>query len=140
MKKILHINMHSIRSNNAAKLHRTRAQSEPDLKPVITVKDHKSNTYAYQVSLRLRDGGTEVLKLVYQPYKPLSCGAQVWIETNTDVIDVVPLDLEGREIPLGLGHEHDARYFEAADNSGFDRQNDFAVFEGAPAVCALEAV
>jgi hypothetical protein len=29
-----------------------------------------------------------VAKVVYSPHKPLSCGARVWIELETDDVDV----------------------------------------------------
>ena len=48
-------------------------------KPVITVKTSKSNDYGHEV---------EILgpsKVIYSPCKPLSCGARVWIETESEV-------------------------------------------------------
>ena len=47
--------------------------------PVITIKTYKSNDYAYEVYI---DGPA---KVVYSPDKPLSCGAKVWVETESDV-------------------------------------------------------
>ena len=61
--------MHKIRFN---KKHGTND-------PVITVKTSHSNRYAHKVII---DGPSEV---IYQPDKPLSCGARVWIETHSDV-------------------------------------------------------
>ena len=75
MKKIIHVNMHKIRAN---KKHGTN-------EPVITVKTYKSNTYCHEA---------EILgpsKVVYSPIKPLSCGARVWIETESE------LRLDGKE-------------------------------------------
>ena len=46
---------------------------------MLTVKNYKSNTYAYEVSIK----GPS--KVVYSPDKPLSCGARVWIETESEV-------------------------------------------------------
>ena len=69
MKTRIHVNQHKIRSNKKNNLN----------EPVITVKTSKSNTYGHEV---------EVLgpsKVIYSPGKPLSCGARVWIETNSDV-------------------------------------------------------
>ena len=69
MKKRIHVNMHKIRSN---KKYGTN-------EPVITVKTSQSNTYGHRV---------EILgpsKVVYRPDKPLSCGARVWIETESEV-------------------------------------------------------
>jgi hypothetical protein len=70
MKTIIHVNQHVIRKNNKEQLN----------DPVLTVKKGKSNTYAHSV---------EILgpsKIVYSPNKPLSCGARVWIETESEVI------------------------------------------------------
>jgi len=67
--KRIHINQHIIRRNSKT------GQREP----VITVKEGRTNTYAHSV---------EILgpsKLVYSPDKPLSCGAKVWIETDSDI-------------------------------------------------------
>ena len=47
--------------------------------PVLTVKTSKSNTYAHEVHI---DGPS---KVIYSPDKPLSCGARVWIETDSEV-------------------------------------------------------
>ena len=48
--------------------------------PVITVKTYKSNTYGHEVDIL---GNS---KVVYSPDKPLSCGARVWIETDSEVM------------------------------------------------------
>lgn len=48
--------------------------------PVITVKTYKSNTYGHEVDIL---GNS---KVVYSPDKPLSCGARVWIETDSEVL------------------------------------------------------
>lgn len=69
MKTIVHVNQHVIRSN--AKL------DQRD--PVLTVKTYHSNQYAHQVEI---NGPS---RIVYSPDKPLSCGAKVWIETESEV-------------------------------------------------------
>ena len=57
--------------------------TDPELKePVITVKTSKSNTYAHEVDIK----GPS--KVIYSPDKPLSCGAKVWIETESEVMIV----------------------------------------------------
>ena len=73
MKKRIHVNQHVIKRN------RKTGGNEP----VLTVKDYKSNTYAHRVTIH---GPSQV---IYQPDKPLSCGAHVWIETenNVEIID-----------------------------------------------------
>lgn len=69
MKTIIHVNQHKIKSNKKNKLK----------EPVITVKNYKSNNY-----------GNEVLvhgpcRIIYTPCDPLSCGATVYIETESPV-------------------------------------------------------
>lgn len=73
MKTIVHINQHVIRENN-----KTGATD-----PVITVKTYKSNEYAHEVEIEGH------CKVVYSPDKPLSCGARVWIETESKVVPIV---------------------------------------------------
>jgi hypothetical protein len=69
MKTIIHVNQHIIKSNRIHK----------ENEPVVTVKQGKTNTYGHEVSI---DGPS---KIVYSPDKPLSCGARVWIETESNV-------------------------------------------------------
>ena len=74
MKRIIHVNMHKIRSNLKSGAR----------EPVLTVKTYKSNNYAHEAVIRDADGN-EVARVIYSPDKPLSCGARVWIETQLDV-------------------------------------------------------
>ena len=76
MKTRIHVNQHKIRSNMK---HGTND-------PVITVKTSKSNTYTHEVKI---NGPS---KVIYSPDKPLSCGAKVWIETESEVITTWKLD------------------------------------------------
>lgn len=72
MRTIVHVNQHVIKSN--------RKDGVND--PVLTVKTYKSNQYAHEV---------EILgpsRIIYSPDKPLSCGAHVWIETQSEVVIV----------------------------------------------------
>ncbi len=69
MKTIIHVNQHVIKKNR-----KTGA-----IDPVLTCKTYKSNTYAHEVII---DGPS---RIVYSPDKPLSCGAHVWIETESKV-------------------------------------------------------
>jgi hypothetical protein len=69
MKKRIHVNQHNIRANG----------KDNGNRPVITVKTYKDNRYCNQVEIL---GESKVL---YRPDKPLSCGAKVWIETDSDV-------------------------------------------------------
>jgi hypothetical protein len=77
MKTIIHVNQHVIKSN------RKSGANEP----VLTVKTYKDNRYAHEVSV------LGPSKIVYSPDKPLSCGAHVWIETQSEVV-VMPTDEE----------------------------------------------
>ena len=70
MKTKIHVNQHLVRSN---KKHGKK-------EPVLTVKTYKSNTYAHEVQI---NGPS---KVIYSPDKPLSCGARVWIETESEVV------------------------------------------------------
>lgn len=72
MKTIIHVNQHNIRANSKL------GEGEIPL-PVLTIKTYKSNTYANEVEV---NGPS---KVVYSPDKPLSCGAKVWIETQSTV-------------------------------------------------------
>ena len=70
MQTKIHVNHHVVRSN---KKHGKK-------EPVLTVKTYKSNTYAHEVEIKGES------KLIYSPDKPLSCGARVWIETESEVV------------------------------------------------------
>lgn len=70
MKKRIHVNQHNIRAN----------KKDDGNRPVITCKTSRANIYGHEVVI---DGPSV---LIYQPEKPLSCGAKVWIETDADVI------------------------------------------------------
>jgi hypothetical protein len=69
VKTIIHVNQHAIRRNIKAEVK----------EPVLTVKTYKSNTYAHEVDIK----GPS--RLVYSPDKALSCGARVWLETESEV-------------------------------------------------------
>jgi hypothetical protein len=94
----IHVNLHHIKANAKAdpipcgNCVYSMGQVDPDCpmcdgtgewpyepKPVLTVKTHKSSTYANEVEI---DGPARV---VYRPDNPLPCGAHVWIETKADV-------------------------------------------------------
>ena len=80
MKTIIHVNQHKIKSN-------TKNSSND---PVLTIKTYKSNTYAHEAILKAKDGSI-LGKVIYSQDKPLSCGARVWIEIDTDIVDVEPV-------------------------------------------------
>lgn len=70
MKKRIHINQHNIRHNN---------KHPNDPRPVVTCKTYKKNYLADQVKVLGES------TIIYSPNKPLSCGAKVWIETESPV-------------------------------------------------------
>ena len=70
MKKRIHVNQHNIKKN----------RKEGTNLPVITVKTYKDNRYGHEVEILGES------KVIYRPDKPLPCGAQVWIETNAEVL------------------------------------------------------
>jgi hypothetical protein len=72
MKTIIHVNQAYIRRN-------MKVESE-DRVPVLTVKTYKTNVYCNSVEI------TGPSRVVYSPDKPLSCGAKVWVETESEVI------------------------------------------------------
>ena len=77
MKKIIHVNQHKIRAN-------TKHGTD---EPVLTVKTYKENDYAHEAIIRTKEG-SELARVVYSPHKPLSCGARVWIEFDTNTTDI----------------------------------------------------
>ena len=76
MKKIIHVNQHKIKAN-------TKNGSN---EPVLTVKTYKSNEYGHEATLL--HNGVIVARIIYSKDNPLSCGARVWIEVDTDIVDV----------------------------------------------------
>jgi len=69
MKTVIHISQHKIKLNQKHNLN----------EPVITAKDYKRNRYGRTAKVK---GESTV---VYQPNKPLQCGATCWIETQAEV-------------------------------------------------------
>ena len=77
MKQIIHVNQHKIRKN-------TKHGTD---EPVLTCKTYKEKLYAHEAVLRTKEGA-EIARVIYSPHKPLSCGARVWIEVDTDNVDL----------------------------------------------------
>ena len=67
--KRIHVNQHHIRAN----------KKDGGNRPVLSVKTSKENLKGHEVTI---NGPSRV---IYQPEKPLSCGARVWIETTAEV-------------------------------------------------------
>ncbi len=73
MKKFIHVNQHHIRSNIKG--------NEP--KPVITIKEGKTNTYCNEVEIL---GPSKIRYCGEGDNKPLlNCGARVVIETESEI-------------------------------------------------------
>ena len=70
----IHVNQHVIRKN----------RKDGEAKPPLTVKNYKSNTYGSKVEVLGKDG-TVVCEVLYTPGKPLSCGAEVYVQTTSEV-------------------------------------------------------
>lgn len=79
MKQILHVNQHVIRANAKG------GSSDP---PII-VRNYQGAKRAHEVELVV--DGKVVGKFVYSPHEPLSCGARLWLESDSDVLELRPL-------------------------------------------------
>lgn len=78
MKQYIHVNQNEIRANIK--------RPDGERKPVLTCKTYKDNQYFN--SVKVMHEGVCVAEVKYSPDKPLSCGARVWIELNTDVTTI----------------------------------------------------
>lgn len=81
MKTIIHVNQFMIRRN----------KKTGENNPVITVKNYKENKYAHEVVIK------GDCKIIYKPESPLSCGAHVWIETESEV-EIVGEAINSKEL------------------------------------------
>ena len=73
---IIHVNSNTIKSNKKRSLDN----------PPLSIRKTKSAKAQYGDSVLIHDKqGNVVAEVVYQPDTPLSCGAQVWIETKFEV-------------------------------------------------------
>ena len=82
MKQIIHINQHNIKHNRKVK--------PSEMKPVITCKTYKTNEYHHSLDLVCAESGKVLGSVMYSPETPLACGANVWIEFDTEVIKIQP--------------------------------------------------
>ncbi len=81
MKTRIHVNQHNIKWNRQQAM--LGSFADPD-RAVLTVKTYQENRLGNRAII-LDAEGNEVARVVYQPDKPLSCGAHVWIETQLEV-------------------------------------------------------
>ena len=82
-KKIVHINRHVLVKNKEL-----MAQGLPPEPPITGKPKHGSGEGIYSDRIDIIDNGGHILaSVVYQPTKPLSCGAVAWIETEHTLVD-----------------------------------------------------
>ncbi len=74
---IIHVNQHIIKKN----------RKNNDKEPILTCKTYKTNEYGKEVIIYGKDG-EEACRVIYRPNKPLSCGAEVWIETEHERVKI----------------------------------------------------
>lgn len=75
-KTLITVNRHMVDANRKDGGHR----------PVLSVKSRGRTTYSNEVHLLGQS------RVVYNPDRPLSCGATVWIETLGEVLIEDPMD------------------------------------------------
>ncbi len=73
--KRIHVDMHIIRRNRK----RDRGELEGEHEPPITVQVQRKPRKAFRVECE------GPVTFIYQPEKPLSCGARLWAETKGPV-------------------------------------------------------
>ena len=78
MKVQLHVNRQNIARNKKGE----------DL-PVFTAKTYKENRKGNAVEIRCKSTGAVLLRGVYRPQQPLNCGAVLWMECNTNEVEVI---------------------------------------------------
>lgn len=79
MKTYNHINQHNMRHNIS--------YNQEERKPMITTKTYRDNIYSDKVKIVDKEGNT-VATVVYAPDSPLSCGARVYILTDSEHVIV----------------------------------------------------
>lgn len=80
---IIHVNSNTIRTNR---------KQETDFPP-LSVRKTRSGKAAYCNEVEICDeSGNVVARVLYSPSTPLSCGAQVWIETTHQARIVTTVD------------------------------------------------
>lgn len=73
---IIHVNSNTIKSN----------RKNGATNPPLSIRKNRSSKAKYANEVLIKDSnGVVVARVVYQPETPLSCGAQVWIETTLKV-------------------------------------------------------
>lgn len=58
--------------------------------PPIIVRDYRGSERAHEVEL-VDKAGQVLGKFVYRPQDPLSCGARLWLQTDSDKLELRPV-------------------------------------------------
>lgn len=95
MRKRIHINQHILRKNR-----KSIVKQAP-----ITVKTYKTNEYGSCVVIHAKDG-TEAARVVYRPANPMSCGAEVWVETDNEVTVIKEEEWHEKDCGVAGGFPH----------------------------------
>jgi hypothetical protein len=77
VKQIIHVNQHVIKSNRKNNTNQ----------PVLTSKNYRNNVYCHEIELEV--GGKIIGKFKYSKDKPLSCGAHVWFECDSEEVKLL---------------------------------------------------
>lgn len=80
MKRLIHVAQDAIRAN----------VKDGGQRPAIILRDHRGATRHSELELVTKDG-TVIGRFVYSPNKPLSCGARLWLELDSEVCDARPV-------------------------------------------------
>lgn len=81
MRQVLHVAQCAIAAN------RKRTGGEP-LEPPIIIRNYKGSKRAHEVDIVV--DGKPVGKFVYRPHDPLPCGARLWLETDSNAVELRP--------------------------------------------------
>lgn len=76
MKQILHVAQCAIAAN----------RKDGGLRPPVIIRNYKGAERANEVELVV--DGKVVGKFVYSPHKPLACGARLWLESDSDALEL----------------------------------------------------
>lgn len=76
MRQILHVAQCAIAAN----------RKDGGFRPPIIMRDYRGSERASEVELVV--GGEVVGRFVYRPHDPLPCGARLWLETDSNIIEM----------------------------------------------------
>ncbi len=80
MKQIVHVAQCDIRAN----------AKDGGLRPPIILRDYKGAVRAHELELIDRATGRNLGRFVYSPHSPLRCGARLWLELDSNVVEARP--------------------------------------------------